>query len=332
MKNQQRIMAQQEMCATAPINTKFYRDVITGLRAPSKFLQSKYFYDAAGDKLFQDIMECAEYYPFACELEIFMQQTAELAAMITRPGDNFDLIELGAGDATKSGCLLQHLLQQGVNFTYMPIDISPNVISQLEASLPATLPGLRMKGLNGEYFDMLQQAARLSSNRKVVLFLGSTLGNMTVSDTARFCQELRVQLLPGDMALIGIDLKKSPKIILAAYNDREGITRKFNLNLLKRINRELNANFDLTAFEHYPTYDPETGSCKSYLVSRAAQEVEINGQEIIRFAKDEHIFMEISQKYTVSQMEQLAAEASFKPVGHFFDHRNWFMDTIWQAV
>ncbi|KAA2243278.1 L-histidine N(alpha)-methyltransferase [Chitinophaga agrisoli] len=332
MKSQQRIIAPTEVCATTQINTKFYRDVITGLRATSKYLQSKYFYDAAGDKLFQDIMECEDYYPFACELEIFMRQTAALASALAHPGGSFDLIELGAGDATKSGFLLQHLLQQGADFTYMPIDISRNVISQLEETLPATLPGLRMTGLNGEYFDMLRQAARLSNNRKVVLFLGSTLGNMTVHDTALFCQELREHLQPGDMALIGIDLKKHPKTILAAYNDREGITRKFNLNLLRRINRELHANFDLSAFEHYPTYDPETGSCKSYLVSRTDQEVEINGQEIIRFAKDEHIFMEISQKYTVSQMDQLAADASFKPAGQFFDHRKWFMDAIWLAV
>lgn len=311
---------------------RFYRDVMAGLHARPKFLHSKYFYDAAGDKLFQAIMHCEDYYPFRCELEIFTGRTAGLAEVIMSAGGSFDLVELGAGDATKSAYLLQRLLQQQADFTYMPIDISSNVICRLEMHLPAALPGLQMKSLNGEYFDMLLQASGCSAARKVVLFLGSTLGNMTVQDTVLFCQQLRNHLSPGDMLLIGIDLKKDPATILAAYNDRQGITREFNLNLLRRMNRELGANFNLSRFEHYPTYDPETGACKSYLISCTDQEVVFDGRAPVCFARDEHILTEISQKYTVQQMDALAGRTGFTPVSHFFDHRKWFMDTVWMAI
>lgn len=308
---------------------QFYTDVIAGLQASPKYMQSKYFYDKAGDKLFQDIMNCDEYYLTNCELEIFAEQTESLANAILIGGDGFDLIELGAGDATKSAYLIQHLLDKKADFTYLPIDISDHVIDYLNSTLPVTLPGLKIDGLNGDYFDMLKKAAARSNRRKVVLFLGSNVGNMPTSSAEKFCRELRNHLSPGDMALIGIDLKKNPKTILAAYNDKGGITKKFNLNLLERINHELNANFDLSQFDHYPIYDPETGSCKSYLISLTDQTVTINGGEPIHFLKNEHIFMEISQKYTVSQADQLAKVAGFKTDGHFCDKKQWFLDVIW---
>ncbi len=310
--------------------TQFYNDVIKGLKSNPKRLQSKYFYDANGDKIFQELMNCEEYYPTNCELEIFSKKTAELAKAIAGDGGPFDLIELGAGDAMKSTYLLRYLMEQGVDFTYMPIDISDNVISYLNNTLPQTLPGIKITGLNGEYFDMLKEADRLSTRRKVVMFLGSNVGNMPVPEAAGFIKELNMHLSSGDMLLIGIDLKKSPKTVLAAYNDKEGITRRFNLNLLVRINRELDADFDVEQFDHYATYDPETGACKSYLVSKEAQTVHI-GNETIRFEKDEYIFMEISQKFTIAETEQMAHEANFTPVRELFDSKKWFMDAVWLA-
>ncbi|MDB5114864.1 MAG: egtD [Mucilaginibacter sp.] len=308
----------------------FYDDVIKGLKASPKRLNSKYFYDAVGDKLFQELMDCPEYYPTNCELEIFSEKTAQLAAAIIADGDAFDLIELGAGDAMKSTYLLKYLLEQKANFKYLPIDISGNVINYLNVKLPITLPGLQITGLNGEYFEMLKKAASLSDRRKVVLFLGSNIGNMPVNEAADFCKELRNHLNPGDMILIGFDLKKSPKTILAAYNDSEGITKRFNLNLLERINRELNADFNISQFDHYAMYDPESGACKSYLVSLEDQLVTI-GKETIRFIKDEYIYMEISQKFTIMQTDQMAENTGFKPIDRFFDSKKWFVDTVWMA-
>jgi len=316
--------------ASADVNVQFYKDVIEGLQSTPKRLSSKYFYDAVGDKLFQDLMNCDEYYPTNCELEIFTRQTAEICQAMIADGDAFDLIELGAGDATKSTFLLKYLLEQKADFSYLPIDISNNVISYLNATLPVTLPGLQVTGLNGDYFDMLKKAASISTRRKVVLFLGSNVGNMPVSDAENFCKELRNHLSQGDMLLIGIDLKKNPKTVLAAYNDKEGITKRFNLNLLERMNRELNADFDVTKFEHYPMYDPETGACKSYLISLEDQQVKIR-KETVSFCKDEYIYMEISQKYNVMQTNQMATGAGFKPLNIFFDTKKWFIDAIWLA-
>jgi L-histidine N-alpha-methyltransferase len=311
-------------------DNQFYTDVIAGLTSSPKRLNSKYFYDAVGDKLFQDLMNSPEYYPTNCEMEIFTNHTAELAKEITADGDAFDLIELGAGDASKSSHLLSYLIDKKANFTYLPIDISANVISYLNVTLPVTLPGIKITGLQGEYFDMLKRAASISNNRKVVMFLGSNVGNMPVAEAEIFCRELRNNLSPGDMVLVGVDLKKNPKTILAAYNDKGGITKKFNLNLLERINRELQGNFNINQFDHYPTYDPESGACKSYLISLTNQQVKI-GEETISFKKDEYIYMEISQKYTVEQINHMAKIAGFNPLNQVFDSKNWFVDAIWLA-
>jgi L-histidine N-alpha-methyltransferase len=322
------IASQPETCKTIAVeNQHFLDDVLAGLRSEPKTLQSKYFYDAHGDKLFQDIMSSPEYYLTNCEMEIFTEQTQALAGTIRAGGEPFDLIELGAGDATKSINLLRGLMDRGTDFTYLPIDISDHVIEYLDATLPVSLPGIKLTGLNGEYFDMLTKASAISTNRKVVLFLGSNIGNMSVEDAQSFCTELRKHLSPGDMLIMGVDLKKNPKIIRDAYDDKEGITKAFNLNLLTRINRELNANFAVEQFDHYCSYDPENGSCKSYLVSLNDQQVCINGQNI-GFKKDEYIWMEISQKYTVEQVDQIAINAGFKPLDHLFDSKGWFIDAV----
>jgi dimethylhistidine N-methyltransferase len=309
----------------------FLQDVIHGLSAKNKYLNSKYFYDAEGDRLFQEIMRCHEYYPTNCEMEILQQQSAAICETIRSYTRQFDVVELGAGDATKSIHLLRELLHTGQDFTYYPVDISGNVISQLEQSLPAQLPALKMHGLHGEYFDMLKQASMLSGRNKVVLFMGGNIGNFTPAEARKFCRQLRHHLQPGDLVMIGIDLKKHPQIILDAYNDSGGITRDFNLNLLTRINRELGGNFDITKFDHYATYDPGTGACKSYLVSLEEQDVQV-GSHNFHFGLHESLHMEISQKYDLESTEQMAAQSGFEKAANFFDSRKWFADCMWLCV
>lgn len=308
----------------------FYRDVITGLSAGFKHLNSKYFYDKAGDKLFQQIMDSPEYYLTRAEMEIMQQQSGKLAKAILKREQTFDLVELGPGDATKSIHFLRALQDEQADFRYYPIDISANVIALLEDTLPRQLPGLQMKGLACEYFEGLKKTDK-SDRMKLVMFMGSTIGNMPPPDALAFCRELRSKLNTGDMVLIGVDLKKNPHTILAAYNDAGGITRKFNLNLLKRINRELGANFNTSKFLHYPTYDPQTGACKSFLISTIKQDVHI-GEVSISFEKDEPIFMEISQKYDVKDIEQMAAASGFKTAGYYYDSKKSFTDVLWQSV
>ena len=313
----------------SPVELQFMADTIAGLEASPKFMQSKYFYDAHGDRLFQQIMDMDEYYLTNAEMDILKNYSEEIAKLISAENTAFDLIELGAGDATKSIHLLRALVARELEFSYLPVDISAHVIGDLEDNLPRQLPSLDIKGLNGDYLDMLGKVSSFSGRRKVVLFMGANIGNMNPDQAVKFCTELKMSLSKGDLLIIGFDLKKDPRQILAAYNDAAGITRAFNLNLLERINRELDGDFNLGNFEHYASYDPGTGSCKSYLISLTDQLVRIGENEMIQFSAHEPIFMEISQKYSIEEIEALAAGSGFRCRQHFFDENNYFADSIW---
>ncbi len=309
----------------------FLKDVLKGLLSSPKYLDSKYFYDKKGDELFQKIMASDEYYLTNCEMEIFTKQTAAIADAAADGQQPLDVIEFGAGDATKSSHLLKELLKRKAIGTYFPIDISDNIIQLLNKTLPPMLPGLNIHGLNGEYFSMLSKANEISNNKKLVLFLGANIGNFKFNEMPPFCSRLRNELSEDDLVLIGFDLKKHPRKIRNAYDDAQGFTRQFNLNLLTRINRELNANFDNEKFDHYASYDPDNGACKSYLVSLAKQDVCIDKNNLIHFEKDETIFMEISQKYSIEVIDRTALESGFTPVAYFFDSNEYFTDVVWQV-
>jgi uncharacterized SAM-dependent methyltransferase len=177
--------------------------------------------------------------------------------------------------------------------------------------------------------DKMEQVSTFSSGRKIVLFMGANIGNMTMPQATFFCRQLHDRMQPGDLLLIGFDLKKHPRTILDAYNDHQGITRAFNLNLLHRINRELGGDFHPDQFGHYPVYDPGSGTCKSYLISLTAQEVHI-GDNTISFLENEPLYMEISQKYTLAETAQMASQSGFKPIHTFLDPKKWFADVLWQ--
>jgi dimethylhistidine N-methyltransferase len=317
-------------------NSVFFQDILRGLTANPKYLESKYFYDAEGDKIFQKIMCCEEYYLTKCELEILSHQSHLIAkylsmgtgSRLSSPND-FDVVELGPGDASKSVYLLETLHESKIDFTYYPIDISQDSIFYLENVLSKNLPEINIIGLNGEYIAMLDHVNELSTKRKVVMFMGASIGNFLPEEAIDFFICLRQKLHPGDMLLTGFDLKKNPKIILDAYNDRQGITRSFNFNLLQRINDTFDADFNLSRFDHFPVYDPETGSCKSYIISLEEQAVHIGDNIIIPFSENEFILMEVSQKYTIEQVSQLAVSSGFKPVHNFYDSKKWFVDALW---
>lgn len=322
---------QQYHTCSQESRASFRKDVIRGLSALQKSLEPKYFYDAAGDELFRQIMQSPEYYVTAAEREILAQQSDQILDACLRYKAHFDIIELGAGDASKSVYLLERALQRNISHRYYPVDISENTIAYLQQLLPERLPGMHTEGFAGEYFEMLAQVNAISKAPKLVLFLGATIGNMLPEEAAYFCKELRTYLNEGDLLLIGFDLKKDPKTILDAYNDAAGVTKAFNLNLLHRINRELGGNFNVDQFSHYPVYDPGTGACKSYLISKQKQDVRIEGNIVFSFEKDEAIYMEVSQKYDLKQIVQMARNAGFEPVTHFFDQRRLFVDTLWKV-
>ncbi len=327
----QNISMETISCEDCGSHQKFEIEIVKGLKDNPKHLFSKYFYDQKGDVLFQQIMSMPEYYLTGCELEIFTNKKEEIAQAIKAFDAQFDLVELGAGDATKSSHLLKYLVDRKADFTYMPIDISGNIISVLQERLSKEIPALDLIGLNGEYFEMLDKANGISSRRKVILFLGGNIGNMEVEEAYQFCNELRKKLNPGDILLIGFDLKKDPDIILSAYNDKAGITAAFNLNLLERINNELDARFDISKFKHYQTYDPLSGACRSYLISLEEQHVRI-GSQFIDFKENEAIYMEISQKYAPEETDAIAVKNGFQPVKHIADAKGWFIDAIWKVV
>ncbi len=313
------------------INKDFYSDVIRGLTQVPKKLSSKYFYDKKGDRIFQAIMSSPDYYLTRCEMEIFTRQSHEVVDSLNIRTSPFELIELGPGNCAKSIHLLRALISAKADFDYVPIDISQNIISELRSSLPAKLPELRFKGLTGDYFDILASHSLSGEKRKILMFLGSNIGNMTLAESNQFCGKLRGYLHPGDQCIIGFDLIKHPAIIRRAYDDRDGLTRDFNLNLLHRINHELDADFKIDRFDHFATYDPMSGAAKSFLVSLEDMEIHLPGTRI-SMEQNECIWTEISQKFSKEQIRQMATENGFVHTAEFLDTKSWFMDVVWTAV
>lgn len=316
--------------AIVKFDQAFADEVAAGLSRTPKKLSSKYFYDQKGDELFQEIMRMPEYYLTDCEYSIFNERKDAILEAIGR--EDFELIELGAGDGYKTKVLLEHFLDEEVPFVYRPVDISPNVLHVLQEDLRQAWPQLPVRPLAGDYFAMLERLQSEDGHRKVVLFLGANIGNYCRQESLRFLENLRRQMDPGDQLLIGFDLKKDPEIILKAYNDPAGITAAFNLNLLTRINRELGGNFDIDQFSHWETYQPSTGEARSYIVSRCEQEVDISTlQQRFHFDAWEAIDVELSLKYSPHEIEALARAAGFQVKEHFFDKRRYFMDSLWEV-
>lgn len=309
----------------------FATDVLLGLTSDLKRLSSRYIYDARGSELFSRIMDLEEYYPTRCEREILEHhQEAFAQAAGSEP---FNLVELGAGDGRKTSILLEHFLQQGLEFRYVPIDISADALRQLLHNLRQRYPKLAVEGLVADYQEGLSWLKEQSTRRNFVLFMGSNIGNFNMAQALQFLQRLWHSLQHNDLLAIGFDLKKDPRIIQRAYDDAGGVTAEFNLNLLHRINRELGGNFNVDQFSFYSTYVPLSGAIESYLMSEKAQEVRIEELNLtVRFEEWEPIHTEYSVKYTLKEAELLAANAGFEVVQHLQDDKRWFTDSIWRVV
>lgn len=308
---------------------QFKRDVEKGLSSSPKTLPSKYFYDKKGDQLFVEIMNMPEYYLTRAEMDIFQNQTDEIIDMLEVDRDQyFEFIELGAGDGTKTRELLKALKSKNYQFDYFPVDISQNALDGLEKMLANYLPELNVKKLQGDYFEMLS-SLKDSKQPKVVLFLGSNIGNMPDEVAHDFIYSLGSNLHPGDRLLLGVDLIKSRDIVLPAYNDDAGITRAFNLNLLSRINRELGGDFSIDHFEHAPEYTEEDGIAKSFLKSKRAQTVHIKSiNKSFHFEAGEKIHTEISRKYNDEVLGNIIAKTDFSIAKRLTDKQGLFADYV----
>ncbi|PZX55383.1 dimethylhistidine N-methyltransferase [Algoriphagus ratkowskyi] len=309
----------------------FAQDVMLGLNSTPKTLPSKYFYDSKGDKLFQQIMALPEYYLTRKEYEILELQHEQILEQILASSQPFNLVELGAGDGMKTKILLRYLTEKKVEFTYYPVDFSGSVLEELEVSLANELPELVVKPLQDTYRVSLKKQVWEDGRPNLILFMGANLGNFGVEEAKNIIDHLRVGTKKGDLVLLGFDLKKNPQTILSAYHDEQGVTREFNMNLLDRINRELDANFERDSFVHWPTYDPVSGECRSYLVSLKTQDVTIGAlNQIFKFEAFESIFTEISKKYSLSEISYLASLGGFEVKENFMDSEGYFADVLWE--
>ncbi|TXC82135.1 L-histidine N(alpha)-methyltransferase [Luteibaculum oceani] len=304
--------------------SSFELDVLQGLKATPKYLPSKYFYDHKGDELFIKIMNSPEYYLTDCEFEILSEQAKDILSPFEGL-EYFEIIELGAGNGKKTVELLRGLNTK--KFTYKPVDISSNALELLSKRLKRELPQVRCEPEQGEYFKVLESLR--GKHPKLVLFLGSNLGNMVDERAASFLGALSQVLNSGDRVLLGLDLIKSREIVLPAYNDKNGYTAAFNLNLLKRINKELLGDFQLDKFVHSPEYDEVSGLAKSYLTSTENQVVSLNKPGVqISFQKGERVFMEVSRKYNDQILKTLLTRTQLLIEERFLDSRKYFCDYL----
>jgi len=309
----------------------FAQDVLRGLASTPKRLPSKYFYDDEGSRIFQEIMGLDEYYLTGCEMEIMRHQAAAILQHCrTHDDEPFEVLEFGAGDGAKTKVLLKHFLEANAQFTYVPIDISRAAIDHLADTLTQEIEALDVHPFHAEYVEGLARLNSASSTRKIVLFLGSNIGNFTDDEACAFLWAIRSNLRSGDKLLVGFDLKKDPRVILRAYNDEQGVTARFNLNLLKRINNELDGNFDLASFVHAPLYDVVSGEARSYLVSTKRQTVSI-ADTAVTFDEWETIHTEISRKYSICSIEAMARRTGFVVEHNFTDSRHYFVDSLWNV-
>ena len=298
------------------------RDVRQALTAPVKSLPCKYFYDQQGMALFEQICGLPEYYLTRVETAILKNQADRIIELC--PSD-LALIELGSGSSTKSRYLIEPCLARQKQLIYYAIDISPGALETGVRQLLQEYPHLQVVGLVGDFADGLSYLANHASGPRLVAFLGSTVGNFTEEEIAGFFTMLRRHLRPADRFLLGVDLLKDPGVLEGAYDDSQGITAKFNLNILARLNREVSANFDLAAFRHRALFNHERSRVEMHLVSLRDQHVRIGDLGLeIDFHQGETIHTEHCYKYSRAGMELLLASNGFQVLSRFTDPQDQF--------
>lgn len=315
--------------ATGDGHASFAQDVAMGLTAEPKVLRPKYFYDALGSYLFEAICLLPEYYLTRAESEILQRSADEIAGAL---GGRLRMAELGSGSSVKTRYLIEALLRRQGELHYLPVDISSSAIERSAQELLGAYPGLSITAYAADYSGALdawieerRQGAVPPEVRTLVLFLGSTIGNLEPAAAVDLLRQIRGGLGVGDGLLLGADLKKPEEILLRAYDDSLGVTAAFNLNLLVRINRELGGHFDVSRFRHEARWNPDAGRVEMHLVSTEAQEVAIDELGLsVSFADGESIHTESSHKFDLEQLGELARPAGFEVARSWLDADGWF--------
>lgn len=310
-------------------NSSDSQEVLTGLTNIPKSLPPKYFYDRTGSELFEKICLLPEYYPTRTETAILTSAGEEIAEIT----GVCELVELGSGSSTKTRLLLSAYEKLGKPWQYVPIDVSSDILKTSALQLHQEYPLLSILGLVGTYEQALTQLPPSSLTQRMIIFLGSTLGNFTQEECDRTFTQIRETLEIGDYFLLGIDLQKSPEILEAAYNDSQGITAQFNLNMLAHLNRLFDGNFDLNLFQHQAIYNQDNHQIEMYLIAKKNHEVRLNQLELeIKFEEGEKILTEISRKFSLDSIENILKNHSLKTLKHWTDKNDWFGLILAQVI
>jgi L-histidine Nalpha-methyltransferase len=296
-------------------------EVREGLSATPKRLPAKLFYDAIGSALFEQITELPEYYLTRTERSILERFAGEI---LQQAGPSLTLVELGAGTASKTCILIEELLQRQSRALFYPIDVSPSALDEAIRQLGRQFPGLRVSPIVADYTGGVAALGRISG-RKLVLYIGSSIGNFEPPHAVRILRRIRQMLRPGDALLLGADFAKSPKILVPAYNDSQGITATFNKNILGRLNREMDADFNLDLFQHVALWNRRHSRMEIYLESLAAQSVFIPALDMdLSFGLGERIHTENSYKYTDEMLDSILRQSGFTLEQTWCDRKKWF--------
>ena len=298
--------------------------VTEGLMSRPKWLPAWLFYDAAGSELFDQITELPEYYLTRTERAIFSEYANEITALAAER-DALRIVELGAGSADKTRLLLNAAVERQNTVTYEPVDVSPSALEEAQERIAREIPGVLVAPRVEDYTQGLELDAPNFGERRLVLYIGSSIGNFEPEEADRLLASVRAALVIGDSLLLGVDLVKDRAALLAAYDDAAGVTADFNLNLLARLNRELGADFDLRAFAHRAVWNARQSRIEMHLVSRARQQVKIPALDLkIDFSPGETIHTENSYKYKPGQAEKMLAAAGFTLVKTWMDEKKRF--------
>jgi L-histidine N-alpha-methyltransferase len=296
-------------------------EVREGLNAHPKRLPPKLFYDAEGSRLFEQITETPEYYPTRTERGILEQYAP---AIVAEAGANLTLVEMGAGSASKTRVLITALLRRQLGLAFYPVDVSSSALREAVSSLNGDFRGLHVSPIVADYSRHIPQLQALPG-RKLVLFIGSTIGNFEPEEARDFLKRLRCSLAPGDALLLGFDMRKDPATLHAAYNDREGVTARFNKNVLARINRELGGQFDLSSFDHLAFWNDKKSRIEMHLKSAVDQTVWIQDLEhFFYFSSGECLHTENSYKFSVATIASLLLRTGLRLEKTWTDPKDWF--------
>jgi len=305
-------------------------EVLNGLTERPKTLSPWLFYDQKGSQLFEEITELPEYYVTRTERQILAEHAEEIVTAAAG-GRDLSMIELGAGTATKTGLLLNAAVGLQGSVTYRPIDVSETALEEARTRLEAELPEVTVEPIVADYTEGMRQNGASHTGRKLVLYIGSSIGNFSPADALEVLRGVRAQLLPGDCLLLGTDMVKDVDTLLAAYDDAAGVTARFNKNILVRINRELDANFNPKLFRHRARWNQEHSRIEMHLESLLAQKIALRGLDTeVRFALGETIHTENSYKFTDERVVALLTRAGFKLRQQWSDPNHWF--TVYLAA